>query len=101
MIERASKKRFHRTFKCDACGVEIALAREAVVVREACALPEEFELFQMHPHCAEQFVSRQSGRWEIYPLASMEAQWLLPMVPLERLDEDEPVTAKPAAHLFA
>lgn len=101
MINRAPKKRFQRSFSCDACGSEIALAREVFIVREACALPEESEIYHMHAHCAERFVGRQSGRWDTFPLASMDAVWLLPMVPIARLEEDEPVGADPAAHLYA
>lgn len=91
MIQRASNHQFHRNFVCDACGEDIDHARDVVLVRETYALPEEPDCYHMHHQCAERFVERQPGRWSIFPLASMEAVWLLPMIPSLIHEQEESV----------
>jgi hypothetical protein len=64
---------------CIVCGNAIAEASDARILRDAYALPEEPETFVVDACCVAPFVARHSGRWDVFPLCSRDAAWLVPM----------------------
>jgi hypothetical protein len=62
-------------FACDVCGQAID-EREVVLMRSACALPEE-RTYHVHPGCVEVFEREHPGDWTVIRRDSIEAGWLV------------------------
>jgi hypothetical protein len=60
---------------CDVCQEPID-EDEAVLMRAACALPEE-PTFHVHPGCVDAFAQLHAGEWTVIGGHSQEAGWLM------------------------
>jgi hypothetical protein len=62
-------------FVCDVCEQAID-EHEVVLMRAACALPEE-RTYHVHPECVEEFGQTHRGEWTLIRRNSIEAGWLV------------------------